>query len=380
MALENVIELSRKLIAFDTVNPPGNEMEMARFIGNLLAQNGFQVNYIPFEPGRLHVVAEKGCSGKIPPVVFSGHFDTVPLGAGTWLENPFGGKVKDGKLYGRGSSDMKGGLAAMIVAAIQACETGRSNCGVRLLFTSGEELGCQGAKHLVETYKNLGRAKGIIVGEPTANIPSIGHKGGLYLNLVTTGITAHSSMPHLGDNAIYKIARAISKIEKFDFGVENDPLLGFPTLNVGKVNGGMNINSVPDHASFTIDVRTTTKVDHQKLLNKLGEVLGKDVSIEKLVDLRAVSSNENDPFVQMVFAACDIKEGSEGFPKSMPYLTDGSLLQSAYGGVPTIILGPGEPEMAHQTDEFCYTANLEQAVEIYKKIILMGGNSNEDLS
>ncbi len=375
MPFENVIELTRKLIAFDTINPPGNEIEIARFVGNLLEKNGFEVEYIPFETNRLHVIAEKNCSGEILPVVFTGHFDTVPLGAKAWQENPFLGEVKEGKLYGRGTSDMKGGLAAMLVAAIEAFEM-NPLAGVRLILTSGEELGCQGAKHLIETYKKFGNARGIIVGEPTANIPAIGHKGGLYLNLEAKGITAHSSMPHLGDNAIYKIASAISKIEKFDFGVEKDTLLGFPTINVGKVNGGININSVPDHASFTIDARTTTKVDHKKLLKQLGEVLGKEVSIETLVDLQAVSSNENDPFVQIVYAACNIQEGTEGFPKSMPYLTDGSILQSAYGGVPTVILGPGQPEMAHQTDEFCYTANLEQAVEIYKKIILMGGKND----
>lgn len=370
MAEENVILLARKLIKFETINPPGNEKEIARYIGNLLAENGFKVKYIPFEKNRIHVIAEKACSGEIPPVVFTGHFDTVPLGASKWSVNPFGGEVEGGKLYGRGSSDMKGGLAAMIIAAILTCEKNPPNGGVRLILTSGEELGCQGAKHLVETYKELGRARGIIVGEPTANIPSIGHKGGLYLNLETTGITAHSSMPHLGDNAIYKVARAISKIEKFDFGVEKDPLLGFPTINVGIVNGGMNLNSVPDHASFTIDARTTAKVDHQKLLKRLAKVLGDEVSIETLVNLKAVSSNESDPFVQLVYSACEIAKGTEGFPKSMPYLTDGSVLQAAYGGVPTVILGPGQPEMAHQTDEFCYTKKIEQAVNIYKHIIL----------
>ncbi len=373
MPVENVILLARKLIAFNTVNPPGNENEIARYVGNLLVENGFKVEYIPFETNRLHVVAEKACFGEIPPVVFTGHFDTVPLGAKAWRVDPFAGKIENGKLYGRGSSDMKGGLAAMIVAAILASKDNSPSGGVRLVLTSGEELGCQGAEHLVETYGNLGRARGIIVGEPTANTPAIGHKGGLYLNLETSGITAHSSMPHLGDNAIYKVARAISKIEKFDFGVEKDKLLGFPAINVGKVNGGMNINSVPDHASFTIDARTTTKVDHQKLLNNLKKELGDEVSIETLVDLKAVSSNENDPFVQSVYAACNIRKGAGGFPKSMPYLTDGSVLQPAYGGVPTIILGPGQPEMAHQTDEFCYIKNIEQAVNIYKRIILKLG-------
>lgn len=370
MSFENVISLTRKLIGFDTTNPPGNEKEIALFIGNLLSENGFKVEYIPFEIDRLHVIAEKGINHEILPVVFSGHFDTVPLGAKQWNEKPFGGEIKEGKLFGRGSSDMKGGLAAMIIAAVEAsCDENFKN-GVRLILTSGEELGCQGAKNLVETYAKLGKASGIIVGEPTANLPAIGHKGGLYLNLETTGITAHSSMPHLGDNAIYKVARAISKIENFDFSAEKDPLLGYPTINVGKVFGGMNINSVPDRAGFTIDARTTIKVDHQKLLKQLGEVLGKEVHIETLVDLKAVSSDENHLFVQLVYAACNIKNEPENYPKSMPYLTDGSVLQSAYGGVPTIILGPGQPEMAHQTNEFCYVENLETAVEIYKKIIL----------
>ena len=376
MASGNVITLTRKLIAFDTINPPGNEMHAAKFIGALLKENGFRVEYVPFEENRLHVLAERGCSAEVPPVVFTGHFDTVPLGAREWSVDPFGGEIKDGKLFGRGSSDMKGGLAAMVIAAIRAFEEGFPLNGVRLILTSGEELGCQGAKHLVAACKNLGRARGIVVGEPTANVPAIGHKGGLYLNLTTSGVTAHSSMPHLGDNAIYKTARAISKIEKFDFGVEKDPLLGFPTINVGKVFGGMNINSVPDHAGFTIDARTTAKVSHQLLLEKLQTELGDEVSIETLVDLQAVSSNENDPFVQMVYSVCGITAGKEGFPKSLPYLTDGSVLQPAYGGVPTIILGPGQPEMAHQTDEFCYLENLEQAVNIYKNIILKGGQTN----
>lgn len=375
--MENVISLTRKLISFDTINPPGNESGAAKFVGALLAENGFELEYIPFEENRLHLIAEKGCSEDIPPIVFTGHFDTVPLGAKAWSVDPFEGELIDGKLYGRGSSDMKGGVAAMVIAAIQSFEEGIPQNGVRLILTSGEELGCQGAKHLVAIHKNLGQASGIIVGEPTANIPAIGHKGGLYLSLTTSGVTAHSSMPHLGDNAIYKAARAISKIEKFDFGVEKDPLLGFPTINVGKVFGGMNINSVPDFAGFSIDARTTTKIDHQKLLWQLEKKLGDEVSIEKLVDLQPVSSDENSPFVQMVYSVCGISLGDEGFPKSLPYLTDGSVLQPAYNGVPTIILGPGQPEMAHQTNEFCYTENLEKAVDIYKNIILKGGVCND---
>ncbi|MEL7587192.1 MAG: M20 family metallopeptidase [Prolixibacteraceae bacterium] len=370
MWYEDVVALTRKLISFNTVNPPGNEREIALFTGGLLEKSDFEVRYIPFGENRLHVIAEKGCGHKGLPVLFTGHFDTVPPGARSWSVDVFGGEIREGKLFGRGSSDMKGGLAAMVVAAVTAFQQGSPVGGVRLILTAGEELGCQGAKRLVESGLDLGRASGIIVGEPTSNIPAIGHKGGLYLNLTTTGVTAHSSMPHLGDNAVYKAARAVLAIEKFDFGVGADPLLGLPTINVGKFSGGMNINSVPDHAAFTIDARTTTKVDHRKLLGQLKAVLGEEVSVETLVDLMAVSTDENDPFVQLIYRICGIRQGDPGFPRALPYLTDGSVLQVACGGVPTVILGPGEPEMAHQTDEYCYLSKLEQAVEIYRRIIL----------
>jgi succinyl-diaminopimelate desuccinylase len=372
MAHLDVILLTQKLLSFNTINPPGNEDKITFYIGDILIENGFNVEYIRFEEGRYHLVAERGIFEEIPPIVFSGHFDTVPLGKQNWSADPFGGEINNGKLYGRGSSDMKGGLAAMIIAAIQAFEKDTPKSGIRLLFTAGEEKGCLGALHLINNYKKLGKAHCIIVGEPTANMPAIGHKGALYLNVSFSGKTAHSSMPHLGDNAIYKAARAIVKIETFDFKVEEDPILGLSTVNVGQVYGGLNINSVPDLAGFTIDCRTTTKVDHQMLLQQLRKEMGDVIIIEKLVDLNAITSNLNDPIVQNIYEICGIKHSTPEFLKIMPYLTDGSVLQPAYGGVPTIVLGPGQPEMAHQVNEFCSTEKLKEAVTIYKNIILNG--------
>src|ERR1035437_7976831 len=223
MTSDNVISLTRKLISYNTINPPGNEMEVAKYVGAVLKDNGFDVEYSVFDKDRLHVVAEKGLSGFIPPIVLSGHFDTVPLGTKKWSFNPLAGDVVDGKIYGRGSSDMKSGVASIILASILAFEEGLPEGGVRLIFTAGEELGCQGIQQLVKTTKKLGEASALIIGEPTANVPITGHKGGLYLNVSTSGVTAHSSMPELGINAIYKAAKAILKIEKFSFGVEKDP-------------------------------------------------------------------------------------------------------------------------------------------------------------
>jgi succinyl-diaminopimelate desuccinylase len=264
---------------------------------------------------------------------------------------------------------MKSAVAAMTVAAIEATSENSPEGGIRLIFTAGEELGCQGAQQLVKTYKGLGRAGAIIVGEPTANLPCIGHKGDLYLNAVIKGKTAHSSMPGLGENAIYKAARCISRIENFRFEAAKDPLLGFPTINVGMIKGGMNINSVPDHAEFTMDIRSTTMISHQAVLQRLHQELGEDLALETLVDLGPVSTPGSDPLVHLVSDICGLDRQSENRSRALPYLTDGSVLQPYYGGVPTIILGPGEPGMAHRTDEYCFIENIFQAVSIYKNII-----------
>lgn len=370
MSQLDVISLTRELISHNTVNPPGNEAPVAKKLGELLSRHGFRVAFPAYEADRLHLVAEKGLSATVAPLVLSGHLDTVPLGNKPWQTDPFSGEIVGDKIFGRGSSDMKSAVAAMTLAAIEATSESPPSGGLRLIFTAGEELGCQGAQQLVKTYKGLGKAGAIIVGEPTANIPVIGHKGALYLKAVIKGKTAHSSMPELGDNAIYKAARCISKIEKFHFEAAKDPLLGFPSINVGMIQGGLNINSVPDHAEFTMDIRSTTMISHQGVLQKLHRELGEDLAIETLVDLGPVSTPESDPLVRLVCDICGLDRQSENWSRALPYLTDGSVLQPFYGGVPAIILGPGEPGMAHKTDEYCYIENIIQSVSIYKNIIL----------
>jgi succinyl-diaminopimelate desuccinylase len=363
----NVLSLTRKLLSFNNINPPGNEGDIAEFAGNFLHNNGFNVKYHDFGHNRLHLIAERGLSSK-PPIVLSGHFDTVPLGNKKWEMDPFGNDVSDDKLWGRGSSDMKGGLAAMMIAAAEAFSGDPPEGGVRLIFSAGEELGCQGIAELAKDNFIPGKASAVIVGEPTGNLPVTGHKGAVYLHAVASGKTAHSSMPEMGDNAIYKAVRAITGIMEFDFEAQKDELLGFPSLNVGKINGGMNINSVPDHAEFTIDLRTTTKVDHEKIISKISAITGKEgVVLEKSVDLKPVFTSGNDPFVQIVYDVCGIDKNSQ--PLALPYLTDGAMLQKVYNS-PVVILGPGEPSQAHQTDEYCFIDKLRNSVVIYRDIIL----------
>ena len=360
--------LTRALVAFDTINPPGNERACAEYLGKLLDAAGFSISYHEFDDRRTSLVARIGGSDDNPPLCFTGHIDTVPLGAAPWSVDPFSGEMSDGKLYGRGTSDMKSGVAAFVLACTQLARELAGGPGVVLVITAGEETGCEGAYHMARLGNVLGKAGAIVVAEPTYNMPMIGHKGAIWLKARTTGITAHGSMPEKGDNAVYKAARVISKLEDFDFNIARDEILGKPTLNVGTVHGGLNVNSVPDAAEVGIDIRTTPGQDHNKIQTDLAVYLGEHVSLDAFVNVGGVLSDPNNEWLMDVFDVMSGILGERAEVKTAPYFTDASALTPAYGGVPTVILGPGETAMAHQTDEYCVVERIGQAVEAYIEI------------
>ena len=362
------VELSRTLVAFETINPPGNERQCAEYLGGLLEDGGFAVSYHEFAKNRTSLVARIGGSANAKPLCFTGHIDTVPLGAAPWTVDPFAGEISDGKLYGRGTTDMKCGVAAFMVAVLELNEELSQGPGVVLIITAGEETGCEGAYHLAGLGDVLGEAGAVVVAEPSSNQPWIGHKGALWLRARTTGVTAHGSMPEMGVNAVYKAAQAIGKLEDFDFNIAHNKILGKPTLNVGTVKGGLNINSVPDLAEVGIDIRTIPEQDHGTIRSQLDGYLGDNVEIDSIVDVPGVLTDPADEWMQEIFKVMDGILGDRSEPRAAPYFTDASALTPAYGGVPTVILGPGEAAMAHQTDEYCYVDRIGEAVEAYMEI------------
>lgn len=365
----DAFELTRKLLRFDTINPTGDETACARHLGDLLADAGFRVSYHPYGERRTCVVAAIGGVADKPPLCITGHIDTVPLGAVAWRKDPFAGETDAGRLFGRGSSDMKSGAASFVTAALGFRDKLAGTPGLELVITGGEETGCEGAFHLARKTGALSRAGAILVAEPTANYPLVGHKGAYWLNARTRGVTAHGSMPERGDNAVYKAARAVSKLEHFDFGCAPHALLGRPTLNVGTITGGLNINSVPDEAQLGIDIRTVAGQDHAALRAALAELLGPDVELESILDVDSVYTDPADPWVAEVFEIMAAILGEPPQPRGVSYFTDAAALRPAYGNPPTLILGPGEPQMAHQTDEYCVIDRIGQAVDSYSEII-----------
>lgn len=370
----DAVAYARKLVQFDTTNPPGREAQCVDHVARTLEAFGFQVTRQHLGEERMNAVAMlPGTDMSLAPLVLSGHLDTVPLGTAPWVQQPFGGDIVDGRLYGRGASDMKGGVAAMIAAAGKLVEQtgGAARRGLTVVLTCGEETGCAGALQLIENaVQSLGTASGLIVGEPTANRVAVAHKGALFMTAVAEGVSAHSSQPERGVNAIYKVARAVTKVEHYGFNEPLHPLLGSPTINVGMIEGGENVNSVPDRASFTIDIRTTAVREHERVVEDLQGYLGPDIALNTFTNMSAVSTHVEEPLVQLALSACREVLGADRTlePNGLPFFTDASAFSRHYR-CPTLILGPGEPQAMHQKDEYCLVHRIEEAVAIYTAIV-----------
>jgi succinyl-diaminopimelate desuccinylase len=377
MSDHDALSLTQALVRQDTVNPPGNEDTCILLLESLLTAAGFTCARSAFAPRRTSLLARIGGrrgedAGGHVPLCFTGHVDVVPLGSAPWKLNPFGAEVVGNQVFGRGTSDMKSGVAAFVCAAVALASELRDSRGLSLVITAGEETGCEGAFHMVSDAgmrAMLGSADTLLVGEPTGNQPLIGHKGAFWLTAHATGTTAHGSMPQHGDNAIYKMARAALALENFDFGIAPHALMGPPTLNVGTIAGGLNINSVPDAARMSIDIRTIAGQDHAQVLRCICKTLGPHIGLKKLLDVASVYTEVTDPWVQSVYALCERHTGQAAQPGTVSYFSDAAALRAPLGGPATIILGPGEASMAHQTDEYCRVDRIEQAQRIYTEII-----------
>ena len=359
---------TRELLAFNTINPPGMERACAQRLGKELEDAGFHVAYHEFAEGRTSLIARIGGAEK-PPICFTGHIDTVPLGAAHWHHDAFAGETDGDRMYGRGSTDMKSGIAAFVAAAVELAPRLARGPGIVIVITAGEEIGCEGAKYLADR-KLLERAGAIVVAEPTANYPYIGHKGLAWFEIETEGVTAHGSMPELGDNAILKMARVIGDLENFSFPVESHDVMGKPTLNVGTIHGGLNTNSVPDEARITVDTRTVPGVDHVHLCASLASLLApRGARVRKIVDTASLYTEPDNEWVQEVFEICTPFLHGRPTPKTITFSTDGSDLKRGFGGPPAVILGPGEPKLAHQTDEWCSMSRIDQSVDVFRTIM-----------
>lgn len=378
------LEFLEKIIQINSVNPPGNELPVAKEVKDLLDSHHIENELFPFDDNRANLIAWiRGEGDPNDPerkvLGLSGHMDVVPVGEAKWKHEPFAAVQEDGKMYGRGTSDMKGGLTALLFAMIELKNEGVSLKGdIKMLATAGEEVGAVGAKRLY-SEGHMDDVDALIIAEPTNNEVCIAEKGVLWLEVTTYGKTAHGSTPHLGINAINHMYHLLHALEtNFEMDVEADELLGKPTYNVSMINGGVGTNVVPDQCSLRIDIRTIPGQSHDEIYNEIEQLFSDvkkeipelDFEMKRINDLRAVQTKSTDAFAEAFRKRASNFFGEEKEYKGMIPYTDGAALIAEDDNIPLVIFGSADTKLAHQPNEYIEIEPFLKSIELYKQVIL----------
>ncbi|KQL49976.1 hypothetical protein AN963_09950 [Brevibacillus choshinensis] len=372
---QNPVSLLQDAIRCNTVNPPGNELALALKIQKILNDYGIPNELYPASPGRANLIARINSGKHGKRLVFSGHLDTVAIGESEWDYPPFAGECVEGRMYGRGTSDMKGGLYSMLLAFSYLHERREEWQGECLLaVTFGEETGGEGAKRMM-CDQQLPTYDSMIIAEPTAHKLVIAHKGVLWVKIKCYGKNAHASMPQQGMNAICMAHDYFGCLQQSKMQETCHPLLSQTTFTVTKIQGGEKINVVPDYCEMTVDIRTNPSVNHSTILVLLQETATRiagshpcsRIEVETLLDLPAVMTSVESSIVRTAQNVLLENGYSDITPIGANYFTDGSVF-SQYQSGDILIMGPGIPELAHQTNEYIEIADYKKGVKFFYQI------------
>jgi acetylornithine deacetylase/succinyl-diaminopimelate desuccinylase-like protein len=367
----NVVELLQDLVAIPSVNPQGQpgtdqtgEQAMGEYVTDFLRALGAEVSLDPIEPGRPNVVASFAPDRAEAHLAFAPHLDTVSV-AGMTI-SPFDPAIRDGKLFGRGSTDTKGPMAAALWAVREwALSPERADSRIRWTFLAlmGEEAGNDGAHALAK--KGFSSDLTLVL-EPTGLGVVTAHKGALWLEIDTTGVACHGSTPDQGRNAIYAMRRVLEVIEEKIIPAlsrQTHPKLGPVTLNVGTISGGSKINIVPDKCLIEIDCRVVPGIDLEKFRREIESEL-RVVAPDLVVSLQRYSppldTDESLPWVRR------LGKEARGFTTA-PWFSDASVLSGPQ--CPAICIGPGSIAQAHTKDEFILLRDLEEGTDFFLRWI-----------
>jgi len=365
------------LVAINTENPPGHELEAAHHLKVLLEAEGFDLSLSEYKPGRVNVIATLA-NGPGPTFAFNTHIDTVPAGEG-WSTDPFVLHEADGKLYGRGSCDAKGPMVAMIEATrmLIACREAWSGT-LMAVFTADEEIASEGAKHYVAHQPP--HIDFAVIGEPTSNAAFTAHKGSLRPLVRVHGVTAHSGTPHLGENAIYRAGQLLGLIEQHhetSVKCHCHALVGEASLTVTRINGGHADNVLPGACDLLLDRRMVpgeseeaVKAEIEQLLALANERFGLRAEVLKYIPTTggATETAQSEPIVQASLAAC--REHNHGNAGPFGFQGGCDLVHFRSLGTTGTVIGPGTLAVAHKPDEFVPIDEFIAASLIYRDIAL----------
>lgn len=363
-APRSVTELCQALVRIPSVNPDGQpgtdevgEEQCALFVRDFLADCGARAELQPVLPNRPNVIGQFPTDrpGK-PRLVLAPHLDTVSV-AGMTID-PFGGEIRDGKIHGRGASDTKGTMAAMLWSLFEMRDR-LASLGHEIWFAGlmGEEAGQHGARAFVRDHK----AAFALIGEPTNCDIVHTHKGSIWLTLRTRGHAVHAAVPERGENAIYKMMDAIRWLrEEFapSLVALSDPILGAPTMSVGTISGGSKTNVVPDFCKVTVDLRTIPAQRADDAIALIARALpGVEVAATTSLPLFT------DPAHPLIGAL----KRAGGKCVGAPWFCDAAIFSQA--GIPAVAAGPGSISQAHTPDEWIAVDALQRGVEFYRRFL-----------
>jgi succinyl-diaminopimelate desuccinylase len=364
--------LLQRLIRAESTAETG-ELAAARVVCEELARLGIGAQVDSWDRNRANLVCRIASAGPKKALLFACHLDVVPPGGVGWSNPPFEAVDSAGRIYGRGAADMKGGIAAAVTAIRQIVESQVELRGDLILFAAaGEETDSCGAKRFVGgAGQELPAPAGIILPEPTDFEVVTAHRGMLWLEIATTGKTAHGSSPQLGVNAIASMKAFMDELEHYRIPHEPHELLDGCSMSVNTITGGEAINVVPDRCSIGLDIRTLPGQNHTDIiedfqrmfakLNKKNPQFAAGISV-----IREMAAMETDPNCAFVKDFCSAV--GAGRTTAVGFTTDGPHF--AGSGAPVVVFGPGKPEVCHKPDEYIDVVDLERAVEHYKNIIL----------
>jgi acetylornithine deacetylase len=379
IARGDAIALTRALVAIDSRNPviaPGGPGEgaAASLLARVLADWGFEVELQEVAPDRPNVIARTGRRGG-RVLMFNGHLDIV--GTEGMVHEPFDPALRDGRIYGRGSADMKGGIAAMCAAAARAASA--TNAELVIAAVIDEENESLGTRALVD--RGI-RTDAAIVTEPTQLSIMPAHRGFVWLEIELRGRAAHGSRYDIGVDAIRHAGLLLAELDALEEKVlvtRTHPLLGRASLHASLVHGGIGMSTYPDHCLLSIERRTVPGESTAAVVDEVREAFARVAARRPAFDasvrvITAQGPSDVPPDAEVVQSLARAIEG-EGMPvaiEGMSAWTDAAILNEA--GIPSICFGPGDIKLAHAAEEWVPVAEIEQATAVLTRMALDFGS------
>jgi len=377
--LHPAVELAAKLVSINSQNPVSNEKEIIDFIAGWLDEQNIPYELQEVEPGRSNLIAKVSGRGERPPVVIIAHCDTVPVGEG-WTYDPFGANIVDGKMYGRGASDMKGGVAAALYALKEAAAAGNLPGDFIVVVSVDEEgPGMKGVMAVVES-KLVDESTMVIAPEPTSLDIIRAHRGVMWYELNTFGRSSHAGHAERGIDSNHAMAEIICELKSAVNALPFDhSLLGKSLLTVGKMQGGNKTNVVPDKTRAEIDFRVVPPMnteDANTLVKKasaraVSSVPGAKVEVNNLGLQRGpVETPADAEVIRLLTKSYKKIIGKE--PKQGGYVayTDAAIVSWELGNKNAVCFGPGNLQQAHSLDEWIDIKEIELCGEIFKTLAI----------